>query len=121
LREYELSAHEWTLLKQLRNILKFFSHGTPNLTKVIPAMDYVDKVLTTCQVDDKEKEYDHAIRVACGLAKKILNKYYAFTDMSPAYRIAILLHPALKTAYFKQMRWPEVWQRVARDLLVNTF
>ncbi|KAI0696127.1 hypothetical protein C8T65DRAFT_583657, partial [Cerioporus squamosus] len=93
LREYELTAHEWTILKQLRNVFKhatlFFSRGTPNLAKVIPAMDYVDKVLTTAQVDEKEKGYDPAIKVACGLAKKILDKYYAFTDMSAAYRIAI--------------------------------
>ncbi len=35
------------------------------------------------------EKYDSAIRVACGLGKKTLNKYYSLTDASVNYRIAM--------------------------------
>ena len=55
-------------------------------------MDHIDKVLTNTSFSTK---YTKALRVACGLAKKSLNKYYAYTDMSDTYRIAMseYLHP----------------------------
>ena len=64
----------------------FFSRDTPYLADVIPAMDHIDKVLTNASLSSK---YVKLIRVACGLAKKALNKYYSYTDMSDTYRIAI--------------------------------
>ncbi|KAG0707021.1 hypothetical protein DFH29DRAFT_995339 [Suillus ampliporus] len=54
LGEYELSEEEWTLVKQLWDILKvvlkdatlYFSHMTPNLAMDIPAMDHIDAMFT---------------------------------------------------------------------------
>ena len=65
----------------------FFSRGTPNLTTVIPAIDHIDKLLTTARL--AEDKYDPALRVACGLAKTTLDKYYSLTDFSSTYRIAM--------------------------------
>ncbi|KAI1786547.1 hypothetical protein LXA43DRAFT_1099091 [Ganoderma leucocontextum] len=41
--------------------------------------------------------------------------------MSLTYRLAMMLHPGHKLAYFKKARWPEEWQKTARTLLVDTF
>ena len=71
----------------------FFSRDCPNLAQVIPVMDHIDKVLTNASLSTK---YAKALRVMCGLAKKALNKYYAYTDMSDTYRIAMSeYHPII--------------------------
>ncbi|KAI0685385.1 hypothetical protein C8T65DRAFT_592372, partial [Cerioporus squamosus] len=90
LRDYELTQEEWELAKQLGKVLKdgtlFFSRGSPNLAKVIPAMDHIDKHLATASISNT---YVPAIRAACKLAKIVLNKYYSLTDASKLYRLAM--------------------------------
>ncbi|KAI0688813.1 hypothetical protein C8Q76DRAFT_569722, partial [Earliella scabrosa] len=118
LRSFELSPEEWETARQLREVLKvrphatlFFSRGTPNLATVIPAMDHIDNLLTTAS--KSHHQYDNAIRVACSLAQRTLNKYYSLTDASRTYRMAMVLHSRHKLSYFKKLRWPEKWQRTA--------
>lgn len=53
---------------------------------VIPAMNRIDKVLTTQSLDSS---CPSAIHESVHLAKKLLNKYYAKTDYSDMYRIAM--------------------------------
>jgi hypothetical protein len=65
----------------------FFSTDLPNLPAVIPAMDYIDEVLTTQSIDNVRLE--PAIRAALLLAKKSLNRYYHKTDDSELYRAAM--------------------------------
>ena len=62
------------------------SHGTPNLAKVIPAIDHLDQHLTTSALD---KKYDPAIQEAIAVGKNLLNKYYNMTDDSELYRITM--------------------------------
>ena len=64
----------------------FFSHATPNLAMVIPAMDHIDEKLTTESLNINNCP---AVRVALSLAKKTLNRYYNLTDSSEVYRIAM--------------------------------
>ncbi|TFK78513.1 hypothetical protein K466DRAFT_613823 [Polyporus arcularius HHB13444] len=91
LRKFELSGREWVIMKQLSQVFKdatlFFSRSTPNLAKVIPAIDHIDQVLTTAEVTPDK--YNSTIQIACGLGKKTLNKYYLLTDASINYRIAM--------------------------------
>ena len=49
-------------------------------------MDHVEETLTDASRDAK---YSTAVQVACGLAKKTLDKYYSLTDESATYRIAM--------------------------------
>lgn len=49
-------------------------------------MDLIDEKFSTAQLDNKK---DPAIRAAIGMAKKTLNMYYALTDASATYRIAM--------------------------------
>ena len=64
----------------------YFSRSTPTLVTVIPAMDHIDETLTLQSLDS---DYEPAIRMALGLAKKVLNRYYSATDHSEVYHIAM--------------------------------
>ncbi|KAG1733064.1 uncharacterized protein EDB91DRAFT_1039044, partial [Suillus paluster] len=117
LRSLELLDNEWLVVEQLQDVLKilkdatlFFSRSTPNLTTVIPAMDLIDKKLTTLSLDEK---FLPSIHTAVGLAKKTLNHYYELMDWSEVYRIAMVLHPRHKLAYFKLTKWTDEWIQMA--------
>ena len=49
-------------------------------------MDLIDEHLTTRSLDT---DLNIAVRASLGLAKKTLNRYYAKTDDSELYRIAM--------------------------------
>ncbi|EIW58949.1 uncharacterized protein TRAVEDRAFT_123695, partial [Trametes versicolor FP-101664 SS1] len=119
LRAFELSAEEWTIAEELRDVLKdatlFFSRDTPNLAMVIPAMDHIDTMLTNHCRDDGT--LDPAIRSALRLSKKTLNRYYKISDMSTTYRIAMVLHPGHKLKYFEQAGWPSGWRKTAEQIV----
>ncbi|KAF6741083.1 hypothetical protein DFP72DRAFT_835320 [Ephemerocybe angulata] len=121
LRAYELGKEEWELVGQLADVLKVYKHATlrfsrstPSLPSVIPAMDHIDDVLTTQSIDAK---YLPAIRAACALSKKTLNRYYEKTDMSKTYRLAMILHPRHKLQYFRNRKWEEDWIVAAQALI----
>jgi hypothetical protein len=65
----------------------FFSRGTPNLATVIPAIELIDKVLTTSS--EQSSKFSLAIRAALTLGKRTLDKYYNKTGESEVYRIAM--------------------------------
>ncbi|KAG2028834.1 hypothetical protein BDR03DRAFT_813076, partial [Suillus americanus] len=117
LRKYELEDTEWVILQQLRDVLKilkdatlYFSRATPNLATVIPAMDHVDKMLTSYS---RNKKYLPSIRSAVKLATNTLNRYYQLTDRSRTYRISMVLHPQHKLSYFKAAHWEDSWIKTA--------
>ncbi|KIM50294.1 hypothetical protein SCLCIDRAFT_34436 [Scleroderma citrinum Foug A] len=94
LREFELSDEEWAVLRELCEVLKilkdttlYFSCASPNLATVIPAMDHIDKEFTMYALD--ASSYSPPIRAALEMAKKTLNRYYARTDESHLYHIAM--------------------------------
>ncbi|OJT15390.1 Zinc finger BED domain-containing protein RICESLEEPER 3 [Trametes pubescens] len=127
LRSFELTPQEWKTAKQLRHVLKvfkdattFFSQGrVPNLAAVIPAIDHIDAHLTTISRD--EEKFSQPIRIACGLAKETLNKYYSLTDNSISYRIAMVLHPRHKLSYFRKMKWSDQWITTARQIVSKEY
>ncbi|KAG1734353.1 hypothetical protein EDD22DRAFT_787916, partial [Suillus occidentalis] len=105
LQKFELNDEEWAIAEQLRSVLKiledatlFFSHSTPNLATVIPAMDLIDEKLTTYS---HNRQYHPSICSAVQLAKVTLNWYYQLTDPSEVYRIAMVLHLHHKLVYFR--------------------
>src|SRR5271154_3426232 len=55
------------------------------------------------------------------LAEIKLNRYYATTDTSSAYRIAMVLHPALKLEYFRVHNWKREWIRLAEQLVRDEY
>ena len=70
-----------------KNATLYFScDRTLNLTKIIPAMDYLNSILATNALDD---DLPFSIKAALTIGKKILNQYYSKTDYSDMYHIAI--------------------------------
>jgi hypothetical protein len=115
----------------------FFSRSTPSLPTVIPAMDHIDDVLTNQSLDNAT--FSPAIRAACTLSKKTLNRYYNKTDHSENYRIAMgmsfthsvavfpplrcfsVLHPAYKLEYFRARDWEQDWIETAESMVREEF
>lgn len=111
LRKYKLSPEEWKIVEDLTEVLKvcqlhflictltictflqvfkdatlFFLCLTPNLVKVIPAMDHINSVLAIVSLDNK---YELSIQGTLTIGKNILNKYYDWMDHSEVYRISM--------------------------------
>ena len=55
------------------------------------------------------------------LAYKKINRYYLMTDLSSAYRIAMVLHPGLKLEYFRQQDWAELWVDNAENFVCEEY
>jgi hypothetical protein len=100
-------------------------------------MDHIDWHLTTATRDNCLKP---CIQAAVAMGKKLLNKYYSYTDHSELYRIAMgkllfiyfisdtdfippfsVLHPSHKLAYFAQAGWPDDWRKTAEDIVRAEF
>ena len=98
-------------------------------------MDHIDQHLATAAHDDT---YKLCIQAAVAMGKKLLNKYYSYTNHSELYRIAmskfspcyfesdfislpVVLHPSHKLAYFTQAGWPEEWRTAAEDIVKAQF
>ncbi|KAF9470670.1 hypothetical protein BDN70DRAFT_909489 [Pholiota conissans] len=118
---YELMKDEWKIAEELRDMLKilkdatlFFSHGSPSLPDVIPAMDHIDALFTIYCMNPKSNP---AICALISIAKKTLNYYYSLTDYSEVYQIAMILHPGYKLEYFKSAGWEQEWIDVAEGLV----
>ena len=123
-------------LQLFKDTTAFFSCATPYLAKVIPAMDHIDQHLATAARDNA---YKPCIQAAVAMGKKLLNKYYSYTDHSELYRIAMgeytllanclmqvlyffqVLHPSHKLAYFTQARWDDDWRATAEDIVQAEF
>jgi hypothetical protein len=80
----------FSFLNDLWQIFKdatlFFSHSTPNLEMVIPAMDHIDRVLATTS---DSHQFSLSIRTALVIGKNTINCYYNKTDHSETYCIAM--------------------------------
>ncbi|KAI0738731.1 hypothetical protein BC629DRAFT_1300177, partial [Irpex lacteus] len=96
------------------DVMLFFSQGTPNLAKVIPAMDTIDEKLTTGIVNSL---LDPSICIALSLGKKTLERYYSKTNETEAYRICIMLHSQYKRKYFETAKWQPAWIKTVKDIV----
>ncbi|KAJ7151171.1 hypothetical protein C8R46DRAFT_841995, partial [Mycena filopes] len=99
LRRFELDEAEWIILKDLLRVLqeltlKFSQEGVATIAHVLPAMDKISNMV------DKEIALN-PLRFALKQGQGLMNRYYSKSDMSYAYRIAMILHPGLKLEYFK--------------------
>ncbi|KAJ3749789.1 hypothetical protein EV360DRAFT_76163, partial [Lentinula raphanica] len=93
LGEYQLEDDEWEAIAGLTVALK-----------VIPAMDAIDEALASGMVDNQT-----------------MNKYYALTDDSDIYRMAIVLHPQHKLNYFTNAGWKQEWIDSAVEVTRHTW
>jgi hypothetical protein len=92
LHKFELDDPDWRIIGDLVAVLEqykkatvFFSRDIASIAAIIPAMDKI-----TDQLNHRSKEaYHPAIQVAMKAAATKLNRYYASTDSSAVYRIAM--------------------------------
>ncbi|KIL54438.1 hypothetical protein M378DRAFT_92556 [Amanita muscaria Koide BX008] len=126
LRDYELHRREWEIATELRNALRIFKDATlffsrevvPNLAMVIPAMDHINESLGTSV---ESRRYSPGVTAALGVGKWTLNRYYSKTDLSETYRIAMVLHPRHKLAYFRRADWPDDWIKTAETIVRTVY
>jgi hypothetical protein len=82
----EIPGMETHHLQIFKDTMLFFSRSTPNIATVIPAMDHIDKMLTT---QSWSASLEPSIRAAISITKKTLNNYYDMMDHMKVYRIAM--------------------------------
>ncbi|KAG6848965.1 hypothetical protein C0991_012306, partial [Blastosporella zonata] len=85
-------------------------------------MDRIDQMLKrssldTAKTNSLDKALEPSVKHALTFARSHLNKYYSKTDTSNVYRIAIILHPKLKTKYFQQNGWDKQWIDTALEII----
>ncbi|KAF5355384.1 hypothetical protein D9757_014613 [Collybiopsis confluens] len=121
LAEFQVNEHEWesidgltAALKLLKDATTWFSANSPTVAQVIPAMDAIDEALATGMVDNEE--VSDPIKHALAIGKRTINKYYALSDGSNIYRMAMVLHPQHKTRYFENANWSEDWIEESIDI-----
>jgi hypothetical protein len=64
----------------------YFSHATPNLAGVIPAMDRIKEKLES---DALNRQFVYPVKAAITMGTKLLDHYYTLTEDSELYRIAM--------------------------------
>ena len=129
-----LTNDDWLELRELLDLLlplravsltlqsdgKDCNHGS--LWQSLPAIDYLITKLETLKVKHTYLPNTH-FKAAINLGWKKLDKYYNLSDSTPAYRAAIVVHPAKKMAWFEN-KWKEQhpqWIDDARDAVHSLY
>lgn len=109
-----LSNDDWHELKLVMDLLKplkqqsFFvqADGGSEVThgSLHEAFTSIDYLLT--KLEEAKRQHHYAphghFKASINLGWKKLNKYYALTDATPAYRVAVVLHPHYKMEWFEK-------------------
>lgn len=88
----------------------------PLLHEVIPVMD-----MLVDHLEDFIQRFDvqPIVRAAAACGRTVILKYYNKTDDVSMYRIAMVLHPHFKTAYFRSRDWEAKWIDDAISLVTD--
>ncbi|EFP86205.2 uncharacterized protein PGTG_12161 [Puccinia graminis f. sp. tritici CRL 75-36-700-3] len=129
-RKYYLDQSDFNLARHLAEVMNIFYEitlqisipGSARLSNIVIFIDQITEHLSTAISGTK---YPPALRNACRVGLKLTNKYYSLTDMSPLYRIAIVLHPSFHDEYFKLANWEPKWIseaiRLTREMWVANY
>jgi hypothetical protein len=127
-----ICKHEEQLYKDAT--LFFSKDNVETIAHVIPTMDRIDNMLKDSMTEPLTPAVKHALK----FARQLMNKYYARTDLSNVYRIAmgkwctsindvleadapLVLHPQMKLKYFQTNGWKQDWIDTARELVMEEF
>ncbi|KIJ35363.1 hypothetical protein M422DRAFT_180814, partial [Sphaerobolus stellatus SS14] len=94
--------------------LRMSQADTALLHQVIPVIDMIRTALENITSNDKLM---FVVRHAARNGFQIIDKYYSLTDNSEMYRVAMIMHPSYKTAYFDKMKWEATWKTTAVDIV----
>ncbi|QRV83802.1 hAT family dimerization protein [Ceratobasidium sp. AG-Ba] len=89
--------------------------NVPMLADVIVHYDSLNHEYSNMAEDEGLPLWGHA----ANRARLKLNKYYAISDSSHLYRLAILLHPSNRQAYLARLDWKHEWIEEASDIALD--
>ncbi|KAA1097863.1 hypothetical protein PGT21_050178 [Puccinia graminis f. sp. tritici] len=99
--------------------------STPGLARLSNIVIFINQITEHLSTAISGTKYPPALRNACQVGLKLTNKYYSLMDMSPLYRIAIVLHPSFCNEYFKLANWEPKWIseaiRLTREMWVSVY
>ncbi|KAF8596708.1 hypothetical protein BDV93DRAFT_454383, partial [Ceratobasidium sp. AG-I] len=87
--------------------------GVPMIADVIVHHDRLECEYREMCLDKKLPLW---MRQAAYRVRRVLNKYYEKTDKSELYRLAMLLHPSMRTSYFDAAGWEGDWIDTAIEI-----
>ncbi|GBE89936.1 Putative AC transposase OS=Zea mays PE=2 SV=2 [Sparassis crispa] len=144
LQGYALTREQWSLAKQLGPVLEIFQDLTdlfsqaevPLIHETVPMLEQLEHQLTAVR-DDVDMELPSVICIAAQASLLVVGKYYALTDDTDVYRIAIAMCPDKKLEWFNKnpdwraedhteaahilrARWTESYAGDSNDMSVNT-
>jgi hypothetical protein len=93
-----------------------------SLWQTLTAFDWLLTSLERAKAKHQHLPHSH-LKAAINLGWKKLNKYYALSDCTAAYRAAIVLHPHYKMRWFER-NWAEYhsdWIDAAKDSVVELY
>ncbi|KAH9447868.1 hypothetical protein Pst134EB_021861 [Puccinia striiformis f. sp. tritici] len=129
-RKHFVDQSDFDLAKDLAEVLNLFHEITlqvsvPGSARISNLVLFIDQITDHLSTVISDAKYPPALRNACRGGLKITNKYYSLTDVSPLYRITILLHPSLRDEYFKLANWEPEWIaeaiRLAREMWLTHY
>ncbi|PIL35261.1 hypothetical protein GSI_01986 [Ganoderma sinense ZZ0214-1] len=114
LRRFIVLENEWDVLKDLHRLLDPFLFATNQISSnrhaliqdVIPFIDVLTEHVEKFKADTS---VSRVVRAAAARGRIILDRYYSRTDEVAIYRVAMMLHPAYKDAYFNEHNWLPEW------------
>ena len=105
-----LSADDWQELRDLLKLLRPMKEASLKIQAVAKdgqngalwqSLSILDWLLSTIEDLKRTLPRNH-FRACVNLGWKKLDKYYALSDATPAYRLAIFLHPCFKRRWYKR-------------------
>jgi len=136
LEDDQLSSDDWYELSRLKALLQplketslaLQSDGKVNHGSLYESLTGIDYLMS--KLEELKEQHIHLpsshFKASINLGWKKLDKYYELSDLTPAYRAAIVVHPVFKMKWFES-KWSKthpVWitnARKAVTLLYNEY
>lgn len=121
LAKHALSAAEWNILSQLKNIFHHFIDLTDFLSlKGRPLMHQTFSVINKLHSGLNDLCCNDALHItvrhAAKLATTVLDKYYELTDKTLVPCVAMIMHPSKKDKFMDWAKWLQDWRDNTFDL-----
>lgn len=124
LRRFAMTDKEWDIMDELSPLLDSLLLATTEVSKsktplIHDIIPLIDSLTSICDKTIDDSTLHPAVRHAALRGLHLLNKYYARTDETIVYRIAMILHPEYKLQYFTDAGWAPDWIAEARRLITD--
>ena len=112
-----LTNDDWEILEITRRFLEPFYKATlaaeSNLSSLELVIFNIENLLLFYEKYSTKYASNLHLSVALDMGWSVLKDYYALTDETPVYTMAILLHPSMRMQYIKS-RWEDTWWKAIK-------